>query len=350
LTILIREGSGSWREPASSGYLNEADLQGLLLAHPNLIPGVDGDVAVCAEFQSAVGPADLLVIDGSGAITIVECKLAGNPEVRRRIVGQILDYASRLWKLPVAELESRWVRATRAGQSPFDVVDDDDGRLREAVQRNLDDGSFQLVLAVDSLNEDLKRMVEYLNHATLPSISVVAVEYARAREGLVEILIPNVYGTELAEAKAASGAGRRERWGVDDVTSWTSEHDPDGLDSILTLIQELGAAGFGLSGGRALTPSMNASITVAGVGQKWPVSVYTDAVRGALIEVRFPDFKMRPDIAERMVAELESIEGIPIPLAEVRSSGFSKRPNLAAREFTPSMVKEMVAGLLRAWA
>ena len=40
------------------------------------------------------GPVDIIYVDASGVITIVECKLRANSEIRRKVVGQLIDYAS----------------------------------------------------------------------------------------------------------------------------------------------------------------------------------------------------------------------------------------------------------------
>lgn len=60
------------------------------------------------------------------------------------------------------------------------------------------------MLAVDEINPELKRMVEYLNAMSGPETSVIAVEYTRLFSNDVEVLMPRVYGQELAEAKVAA--------------------------------------------------------------------------------------------------------------------------------------------------
>ena len=106
--FLIRTSGGPWREPASTGYENEAALQEILYSNPTLVPGVFGEPVACREFQSDVGPADVVIIDAEGSITLVECKLASNYQIRREIVGQTLDYASRLWQMSIDSFEDRW--------------------------------------------------------------------------------------------------------------------------------------------------------------------------------------------------------------------------------------------------
>ena len=148
--ILIRERGGDWQEPVM-GYENERALQDIIHAHPSLVRGSlarETEIAVaCREFQSGVGPADVIVLDAQGNITLVECKLARNREVRREVIGQVLDYASRIWQMSVEEFEQAWIKA--AGNSPFDALDDTEGLIRAAVQENLNSARFTIVLAVD---------------------------------------------------------------------------------------------------------------------------------------------------------------------------------------------------------
>jgi len=106
--MLIRVGAQGWQSLGVQGYSNEAHLQQLLAEHPALVPGVGPDAVVCREFASGVGPADVVVLDRDGNLTSVECKLASNRQVRREVVGQVLDYASRLWRMPVQTFEAAW--------------------------------------------------------------------------------------------------------------------------------------------------------------------------------------------------------------------------------------------------
>jgi hypothetical protein len=348
MAILIRNGEGGWREPAARGYESEAALQEILYLHPALVPGVTGQSVACREFQSGIGPADVVVLDSEGALTLVECKLAGNPQVRREVIGQILDYASRLWRMPVEAFELAWIRADPNSKSPFDLLGDEEGRIRAALQDNLNAGRLNLVLAVDQLNDDLKRIVEFLNSITTPSTGVIVVEYTRASEGDFEILIPMAYGAELVEAKSSVPSLRRPDWTIVAYQNWCDEHDPRSAPVVRAFITALQSNGFDVLGGRAATPSLNCAFDTPELGRKYPVALYTDTARGALIEVRFPDFKNRPDTVVRLVDAVGDIAAIPIPVAIVRSSGFTKRPNVPAKDFTVDMVSLLAAAVSQA--
>src|SRR4051812_39095814 len=100
-TMLIRKaGTPAWRSPDVTAYADEASIQALLAQAPDLVPGVGkAGMAVAREVALAAGYVDLLGVAPDGTITLVECKLKANPEIRRHVVGQILAYAATLWEL-----------------------------------------------------------------------------------------------------------------------------------------------------------------------------------------------------------------------------------------------------------
>lgn len=342
--FLIRTSGGPWREPASTGYENEAALQEILYSHPTLVPGVFGEPVACREFHSDVGPADVVIIDAEGSITLVECKLASNSQIRREIVGQTLDYASRMWQMSIESFEERWRRAERSGQSLLVALDDSEGRIREAVAENLSLGRFNLVLAVDRINDDLKRIVEYLNLVTVPTVGVMVVEFARVVDGDTEMLIPRTYGTELVETKAKS-TGAKHQWSQQEYLDWCEANDPTGAPIMRTLLEALESAGFTVYGGRASSPSLNVGITVPGLGRKFPICLYTDLARGALVEVRFSDFKKDPLLVDQFAELVSAVPGIPVPIDVVRAAGYSKRPNVPVKEFTHESVRQLASAI-----
>jgi hypothetical protein len=58
--MLIRRDGGEWREPSQTAYLGESELQELLGASPDLIPGTDESLAVVREFPVETGSIDLV--------------------------------------------------------------------------------------------------------------------------------------------------------------------------------------------------------------------------------------------------------------------------------------------------
>ena len=251
--ILIRQVDGTWREPVSVGYALEADLQVILAEHPELIPGVSAEAQTCREFHSGAGPADIVVVDTEGYVTLVECKLAANPQIRREIVGQMFDYASALWRLNIDDFASRWQSRTK--DSLFSDDSDVAATLRNQVANNLREGRFRIVLAVDAINPDLKRMVEYLNAMSGPATSIIAVAYARMKDQGTEILIPRIYGEELAEAKEAPGGRRKTTWSLDAYRSWLTTNSPSNRDKFNQFITQAAASGFSYNASTTIDPT-----------------------------------------------------------------------------------------------
>src|ERR1700683_2775734 len=58
------------------------------------------------------GSADLLAVESTGRLVIIEVKLAGNAESRRAVVAQVLSYAGYLQGLDVEQLESQVLGAS----------------------------------------------------------------------------------------------------------------------------------------------------------------------------------------------------------------------------------------------
>jgi hypothetical protein len=339
--ILIRKDNEPWREPEKSGYTDEAHLQSILQEHPWLIPSVKKNAHVCIEFQSGVGPSDVVAIDLENGLTLVECKLASNREVRREIIGQVLDYASRFWRMSIEDFNAQWI--SRTGRSLFSE-EGDSIELAARLEESLSSGEFRIVLAVDEINDDLRRIVEFLNHVTVPSVAVIAVVYSRSQDGNIEILSRQIYGEELAEAKSQRSREARERWTEDQFLSWVDENESGISDKARTILDALVTEGFELAGGKAETPSLNFRLDVAGAGSKWPVILYTQK-KGTSIELRFEDLKSWPEIAERFLKSVEAVPGVPIDGALVRSADYSKRPNLLLRDISHETIRALIKGI-----
>jgi hypothetical protein len=92
------------RSTGQSSY-DELWLQRLIASHPQVLPiaeiepYLEGAVPVCIELGTAAGFVDVVLITPHGDLVLVECKLWRNPQARREVVGQIIDYAKELPRL-----------------------------------------------------------------------------------------------------------------------------------------------------------------------------------------------------------------------------------------------------------
>ena len=108
MLLVRKQGESGWHSPKVTAYSDEQSLQTLIQHSPDLLNGADGTpMAMASEVSvSGIGSADLVGVDSTGGITIVECKLKANPEIRRQVVGQIFAYASGLSGLTYEQFDA----------------------------------------------------------------------------------------------------------------------------------------------------------------------------------------------------------------------------------------------------
>ena len=104
--LLLHSSSGG-AEPLKlvahqGGAVSEAYIQALVHEHPACLPIAEidamfsGPVPICTELNTPAGAIDNFMVTPSGLPVLVECKLWRNPEARREVVSQVLDYAKEL--------------------------------------------------------------------------------------------------------------------------------------------------------------------------------------------------------------------------------------------------------------
>lgn len=184
--VLIAEGSPSrplapvplQAGKAGSAY-DEAWVRDLIFMHPEAVPIQEIDpsfgplVPVCTELDTrAAGYVDALFLNHLGMPTLVECKLWRNPEARREVVGQILDYARALRRWTHTDLQREAARARK--EQGFDLADHlrryghldlDEAAFADSVTRNLARGRLLLLVLGDGIREGVEALAEYVQGA-----------------------------------------------------------------------------------------------------------------------------------------------------------------------------------------
>lgn len=169
---------------------NEAWLRNTLFEHPEILPIGDIDasfgplIPLCKELRTEAGPLDIAFINQSGQLTLVECKLWRNPEARRKVVAQVLDYARAISSWSYSDLQRQVSAATgQQGNVPFQIARNFRSDLQE--QRFIDQahaamraGRFLLVIAGDGIREDVDAMAQLINRNAASGFSFGLVEVA----------------------------------------------------------------------------------------------------------------------------------------------------------------------------
>ena len=151
--------------------------------------------------------------------TLVEVKRGSNPEIRRTIVGQMLEYAahaSQTWtadELRQTFEESARDRDLEPDEEIRQLLQADGEQAADdfwrSVATNLAARRLRLLFVADEIPDPLERVVEFLN-AQMPNIEVLAVEIKQFLGGASQTLVPRVLGRMSASgARSSAPAYRR---------------------------------------------------------------------------------------------------------------------------------------------
>jgi hypothetical protein len=182
--IIVREGTSSAlqreRIGGKEGRHDEQWLQQLIHRHPTCIPmdqiepGLPELVPVCMELPLPSGYLDNLLMTPEGDIVIVEVKLFHNPQARREVVAQALDYASSLFRMNYDQLEKAVLQADfDGGEKPSRLYDQfgdadtlDEPGYVDAVNMNLRNGRIVVLVIGDGIRSDAEDLTDGLqSHA-----------------------------------------------------------------------------------------------------------------------------------------------------------------------------------------
>ena len=220
----------------------------------------------------------------------------------------------------MAATSQRWPRHDRRTRGDGEEA----GALESAVSKNLDAGRFNVVLAVDEINDGLRRIVEFLNDRTSPDLSIIAMGLRYARHADVEILIPTVYGAELAAAKAAK-SGVEESWTEAEVHEYLSSHWPQAAPIVSEIVDAFRTIqGVKYVGTRATTPSMIARWD-GPTGVSWPFVIYTSKRPHVRVNFHWMTSLSVSTKAE-LAQKLSLIDGVTIDPDQIAAKGFTNRP------------------------
>ena len=204
---------------SSAGTFNEARVRDLIHARPELLPFEEvrepdfGEAcSLGVEINIATrGPGrflDVLLINGTGRLTVVETKLFTNPEARREALGQIIEYASLLQQLDYETFAER-VRASRndvvipPGADPLVTIArdsgveiDDEAAFHDTLQDDLQRGRFLLLVVGEGIKSNLASMKTFLDRTAHMAFTLGMVElrhYSSTPPGR-ELWVPQVIG------------------------------------------------------------------------------------------------------------------------------------------------------------
>ncbi len=183
---------------APVGFANEEALQDHIEQHPNVLDVIsrmnrqDASLFIIGrEFSVQSGFVDFLATDVEASLYIIETKLTGNPELRRTVIGQVLEYASNLRDM---SYEAFAAQCSDYLQMPFAqaLADFYQGQSRDSeevarsvgeyealIRGNVKRGQFNIVVATDTINLDIQRLFNFIDEKTTDRLNFIVLEINR---------------------------------------------------------------------------------------------------------------------------------------------------------------------------
>ena len=228
--IYTRGERGGLEPLEEEPFSTEDELQVLIAEHPELLDGEQirpGDprrwILITREQGIADRPdgsarwsLDHLIVDQDAVPTLAEVKRGSNRELRRTIVGQLLEYAAHAAQTWTAD-ELR--RTFEESNDDADAVlaellqvdeEPDADTFWEKVATNLTARRLRLLFIADEIPDALEQVVKFLNEQ-MPGIEVLAVEIKQFRGKSSQTLVPRVIGRTAAEPRTSFSSRSHER-------------------------------------------------------------------------------------------------------------------------------------------
>ena len=219
--IYIRNASGALEPLTEVRFETEDLLQELIGQHPELLAGEQMRpddplrwILVRREMPIEGWAVDHLLLDQDSRPTLVEVKRGDNREIRRNIVGQMLDYAATaatVW----SERSIREVFEETQDQSDAviskllgDGDEQDIDSFWERVSNNLAANRLRLLFVADEIPAELERVVSFLNEQTRDNLEVLAVEIKQYPGQFGDALVSRVIGQSMGSQPIAARVQR----------------------------------------------------------------------------------------------------------------------------------------------
>ena len=223
---------------SSAGGIDEETLRDLLFDHPNVLPtrAIDAayahPVAICKELSTRAGFVDAVYVNPLGKLILAEFKLWRNPQARREVIGQILDYAKELTSWSYEDLQREVSRSLdRSGNVLFELVrelkaDLVESEFVDSVSRQLTRGEFLLLIVGDGIREGVENIVDFVQKYSGLHFSLALVEAALYRDIDDRIVVqPRCLARTEVVQRFVVESGIKEEINEDDSPEPASEYE-----------------------------------------------------------------------------------------------------------------------------
>jgi hypothetical protein len=224
-------------EPFKSG--EEAQFEELLESCPEAVPiseinpSAKVAIPIGRQVTTNVGPIDLLFLDDTGRLLVIECKLIENPEARREVISQLIEYSSRVqasWDLnrvlSIAEeyFEKRGQRLIDQMRAALTKSGEESNLTEKLLKTRIARYMKEpyLVIAANRLQQRALVLSDFLRKVKVP---LICLEIRRYRVGTTWFLTGQVKSASLliAVSSGQRTAISEEEWLL--LTTGKPQHD-----------------------------------------------------------------------------------------------------------------------------
>ena len=163
-------------------YETELDLQKLIADNPQLLTEQDDEELILINREMLIMKSedsgdsyslDHLFVNQDGLPILVEVKRSSDTRIRREVVAQMLDYASRAVNWNIQYLRQCFCENNNDNNEIIQAYDTDE--FWQQVASNLKAERMRLIFAADEIPDTLKIIIEFLNR-NLKDIEVCGAE------------------------------------------------------------------------------------------------------------------------------------------------------------------------------
>lgn len=241
--VFLVDSKGGLQPLQQMEFLTEKQLDKYIEAYPELLArALSSDESelrfILVETQAAIDEAggasgrwfaDALFLDQNGVLTIVEDKRSANPEIRRKMVGQMIEYAANILETLTPDgLQQRLEKTQENIEDALAELLDPSGESEEDltdtfwsnVDVNLKAGKVRMVFVSDHLPSELRRIIEFLNRYMDP-MEVLGVSVERMRDKTTseqgtEVLVTSTVGMTTRKPPGRGTSTARQK---DEITT-----------------------------------------------------------------------------------------------------------------------------------
>lgn len=221
--LIDQSASGKCLQPIKSKdkLYDEAWLQELIRKQPDILPVNEIEtvfyplIPIGVEVITETGIIDNLFISQRGYLVLIETKLWRNPEAKREVIAQAIDYGSSLSKWSYNRLNEETKKYTKEYENIelnlLDWVEQQKGPVEggrdffeDIVAKNLRLGRFLTLIVGDKIRQSVVEMLNYVNKYPHLATDVALVElhcYKWSRkENWPLLVVPHIVSrTEIVE-------------------------------------------------------------------------------------------------------------------------------------------------------